>query len=163
MTDSIQLTRILRESMEAITHHAFHEHMQFVKASGISMPQFSILMQVHYQRQCGISDIGNRMEITSAAASQLVDKLVQAEFLERSEDPHDRRAKQLKLSPKGHQLIETGLAARHQWVENLVGQIDQADWEKVAEVMAILTRNLQKSPGKAPITNATKNVASTGD
>jgi DNA-binding MarR family transcriptional regulator len=148
MTDSLQLTQTIRLGMDLITHRAFHEHGRFVKSSGLSMAQFGILMQLHYQHPCGISDISNRMEISSAAASQLVDKLVQGELLERTEDPIDRRAKQLKLTAKGRELVETGLAARHRWVDTFIERLEPAELEKVSEVMAIMTRTLQQMQEK---------------
>jgi len=39
------------------------------------MPQFSVMMQLHYRGNCAIGDISERFDITNAAASQLVDKL----------------------------------------------------------------------------------------
>ena len=40
-------------------------------------------MQLHYRGNCGIGDISERFDITNAAASQLVDKLVQSGFIKR--------------------------------------------------------------------------------
>jgi len=57
-------------------------------------------MQLHYKGSCGMSEISERSNVTAAAASQLVEKLVQSELIERTEDPNDRRAKQLSLSKK---------------------------------------------------------------
>ena len=71
------------------------------------MPQFFMLMQIYYKKQCGISDLSDHMEITAAAASQMVEKLVQTGLLDRTEDPHDRRAKHVTLSDKGRELIKS--------------------------------------------------------
>ncbi len=142
MTDPIQITETIRNGMDLLTHRTFREHGRFVKAAGLSIPQFGILLQLHYQHKCGVSDISNRMDITSAAASQLVDKLVQGGLVERAEDPNDRRAKELKLTEKGRQMVETSMARRHQWVDKMLELIDPAEREKVAEAMSILTRVL---------------------
>jgi MarR family transcriptional regulator, organic hydroperoxide resistance regulator len=139
MTDLIQLTRVIRQSMDLLTHRAFREHGHFVKSTGLSMAQFGILMQMHYQQRCGISDISARMEITTAAASQLVDKLVQSGLIERTEDPHDRRAKQLRLTEKGQGLINTGIQARSRWVDELITVLTQDESETVATGLSILT------------------------
>lgn len=106
------------------------------------MPQFNILMQLHYQRACGVSDISTRMDITSAAASQLVEKLVQAGLLERAEDPHDRRVRQLRLTAGGRELVEAALAARYRWVDELIERLDLAEREAVASAMRILAVHL---------------------
>jgi DNA-binding MarR family transcriptional regulator len=144
MVDSPQSLELIHQGMDVITHRTFREHGRFVKAAGLSIPQFGILIQLHYQHKCGISDISNRMDISSAAASQLVDKLVQSGLVERAEDPIDRRAKQLKLTEKGRVLVETSMAERHQWVDKMMEFLNPSEQEKVAEVMVILTRALQQ-------------------
>ncbi len=144
MTDILQLTQTVRLGMDLITHRAFREQARFVKSTGLTMPQFGILMQLHYRQRCGISDISNHMDITIAAASQLVEKLVQGELLERTEDPSDRRAKLLKLTPKGQALIEGGLAARHRWVDAFIARLEPAEREKFGEVLAMMTHTLRQ-------------------
>jgi len=143
MTDSSPpLTETIRQGIDQVTHRSFHEHIRFVKASGLSMPQFNILMQLHYQRACGVSDISTRMDITSAAASQLVEKLVQAGLLERAEDPHDRRVRQLRLTVGGQELVEAALSARYRWVDELIETLEPAEREKLAEAMQIIVAKL---------------------
>lgn len=143
MTDSSALPLdIIRQAIDQVTHRSFHEHLRFVKASGLSMPQFNILMQLHYQRACGVSDIGARMDITAAAASQLAEKLVQAGLLERAEDPADRRVKQLRLTAAGRDLVEAALSARYRWVDELIENLQPAEREQLAEAMQILIAKL---------------------
>jgi DNA-binding MarR family transcriptional regulator len=138
MTNNIQLTQTIRQSMDLLTHRAFRAQGHFVKSTGLSMAQFGILMQLHYQKHCGISDISSRMEITSAAASQLVDKLVQGELLERTEDPQDRRVKQLKLTTKGQELILEGIQVRSSWMEELITALTPEEASTVAAGFSIL-------------------------
>jgi len=46
------------------------------------------------------------------AAGQMVERLVQQGFLERTEDPYDRRTKQLTLTAKGRALAQKSIEAR---------------------------------------------------
>jgi DNA-binding MarR family transcriptional regulator len=139
MTEQVQLTQIIRQSMDVLMHRAFREQAHFVKSTGLSMAQYGILMHMHYQQHCGISDISTRMEITNAAASQLVDKLVQSGLLERTEDPQDRRQKQLKLTEKGQELIDTGIQARSRWVDEVIMVLTPEQVEAVTAGFSILT------------------------
>jgi DNA-binding MarR family transcriptional regulator len=109
------------------------------------MPQFSILMQLHYRGVCGMSEVSERFEITPAGASQLVDKLVQSGLIRREEDPQDRRAKSLKLTDKGKELIEQGIEERYRWVEPLVGTLTAEERSKVNEVLTLLTNAAQEA------------------
>ena len=151
MPSSPELTETIRQLIDVITTRSMRERAHFVKASGLSMPQFGILMHLYYSNNCGISHLGEHMDISAPAASQLVDRLVQHGLVERTEDPNDRRAKQLTLTPKGRELIETGLTARTRWVDELVRSLKPEDYDQVAATLSKLTeavRELEQSKVK---------------
>ena len=140
MTSTPQLIQTIRQFMDFAMHHTMRERAHFAKATGLSMPQFGILMQLHYRHNCGVSDLSERFDITSAAASQLVDKLVQGGLIQREEDPNDRRAKLLNLTDKGSQLIQQGLEGRYRWVDQVAGKLTAEEREKVSEALKIMTQ-----------------------
>ena len=112
MTKSPQFDQAVRAWMDVFMHRSMRGWAQFAKSSGLSMPQFSIVMQLHHKGAFGMSEVSERFEITPAAASQLVDKLVQNGFVQREEDPKDRRAKSLNLTDKGRELVRRGAQER---------------------------------------------------
>ena len=139
MTESIQITQPLRAWMDVFMHRSMRGWNQFAKSTGLSMPQFSILMQLHHKGSCGMSQISERFDVSAAAASQLVDKLVQAGYIERTEDPSDRRAKLLKLSINGAKLVEDGIQDRYRWMDELTSRLSQAQQTKISEALTLLT------------------------
>jgi MarR family transcriptional regulator, organic hydroperoxide resistance regulator len=145
MTASVQISKSLREWVETTTHRAMRDQSRYVKSLGFSMPQFFLLMHVYYKKQCGISDLSEHMEITTAAASQTVEKLVQSGVLERAEDPSDRRAKQITLSTKGRELIEKSIGERFRWVDDLTADLTAVERKKIAEALEILTAKVKET------------------
>jgi len=139
MTESIQITQPLRAWMDVFMHRSMRGWNQFAKSTGLSMPQFSILMQLHYKGACGMSAISERFDVSAAAASQLVDKLVQAGYIERTEDPSDRRAKLLKLSTNGAKLVDDGIQERYRWMDELTSRLSAAEQTKISEALTLLT------------------------
>ena len=87
-----------------------------------------------------MSEISERFEVTPAAASQLVDKLVQGGFIIREEDPHDRRAKMLNLTDKGRDLVQQGIEERYRWMDQLSGRLTEVERVQISEALDILTR-----------------------
>jgi len=140
MSKSVQITQPLREWMDVFMHRSMRGWNHFAKSTGLSMPQFSILMQLHYKGPCGLSQISERFDISAAAASQLAEKLVQSGYLERAEDPNDRRAKNLKLSANGAKLVEDGIQERYRWMDELATGMKPEDRAKVVEALTILTQ-----------------------
>jgi DNA-binding MarR family transcriptional regulator len=140
MVSHSEFIQTIRQFMDIAMHHALHERIHFAKTLGLSMPQFGILMQLRYRGNCGVSDISDRFDITNAAASQLVDKLVQSRLIQREEDPHDRRAKLLNLTEKANELIQQNIAERYRWVDQLAEKLTAEERTKVTEALDIMTR-----------------------
>jgi DNA-binding MarR family transcriptional regulator len=154
MISSHQLIQTIRQFMDFAMHHSMRERAHFAKATGLSMPQFGILMQLHYRGNCGVSDIGERFDITNAAASQLVEKLVQSGLIQREEDPTDRRAKLLNLTDKGRQWIQQGIEERYRWVDQLAAKLTAEERAKVDEALQIMTQAAKELEAE-PVQSAT--------
>lgn len=144
MTKPDQFVESIRAWMDVFMNRSMRGWHLFAKSTGLSMPQFSVLMQLHHKGACGMSEISERFEITPAAASQLVDKLVQGGLIVREEDPSDRRAKLLNLTEKGQELVEQGHAERYRWVDELGGKLTVEERAQVSEALDRLTRAAQE-------------------
>lgn len=140
MTKSLQFSEAVRSWMDVFMHRFMHDWTHFVRSTGLSMQQFGILMQLHHRGGCGVSGLSEHFDITNAAVSQLVDKLVQSGLLRREEDPHDRRAKALHLTDKGRELIRQGIEERYHWVDQLAGRMTAEERAKVTEAFDIMTQ-----------------------
>ena len=124
-TENTAAATLLREWIESITMRSLHEWWRYVRATGLSMPQFGVLMFLYHGGTCSVNDVGQRMEVTGAAASQLIERLVQANLVERSENPADRRARLITLTSKGRLLVKEGMLERHRWLDELVATLDE--------------------------------------
>ena len=156
MTSTPQLIETIRHFMGIAMHHSLHERTHLAKLIGLSMPQLGILMQLHYRGTCGISELSDRFDITNAAASQLVDKLVQSGLIQREEDPHDRRAKMLNLTEKGKALIRQSSERQYRWVEDLARRLTAEEREQINEALNILTRTAQQVEEKENLANISR-------
>lgn len=144
MPKPVQFTQAVRAWLDLSVHRSMRGWAHGARASGLSMPQFSILMGLYFRGQCGISDISERFEISAAAASQHVENLVQAGLLERAEDVEDRRVKQIQLSTRARSLLEKGMHERYRWVDALANQLDEREREKIADALVVLTEAARK-------------------
>jgi DNA-binding MarR family transcriptional regulator len=61
------------------------------------------------------------------------------DLIERTEDPKDRRAKRLALTPKGRTLIESGIEARSRWVEGLTDALTPEQQSMTISALTLLT------------------------
>jgi DNA-binding MarR family transcriptional regulator len=120
-----------------------HDWGHFVRDTGLSMPQVGLLMRLYHHGGCGVTEISRHSGVTNAAASQLVERLVEKQLVERTEDQHDRRMKQLRLTTKGNQLVETSIRERYQWVEELLSNLSAEEQKNLQDALPALVKALQ--------------------
>ncbi len=145
MSRSQKFTLVVREWSEVFMRRSMRDFFRFTKDTGLSNPQISTLMRLYYQGACGVSDIGAHLDVTNAAASQMIEKLVQSGLLARAEDHTDRRAKQITLSAKGRKLIEQSIEARRRWLEELTDAFTSAQQEAIIDALTNLTAAARES------------------
>lgn len=139
MGSSDTLNQVLREWVEVFMRRSFRDFRRLMAETGLSPSQLGTLMRLRHCRSIGVSEIGGHIGITTPAASQLVDRLVVQGLLERTEDPIDRRYKQVSLSEKGKHLLEVGIRPRQSWIEEMTSAFTPAEQDRITEVLVMLT------------------------
>lgn len=133
------IDQALKEWAEVFMRRSFRDFKHFMDENGLSPSQLGTLMQLHHGQCSGISDIADHMRITLPAASQLVDRLVTQGLLERTEDPNDRRCKQVSMTREGKQLVDDGIRARQAWLGQVTSGFSPEEQERIIEVLVSLT------------------------
>ncbi|MFX1390805.1 MAG: MarR family winged helix-turn-helix transcriptional regulator [Promethearchaeota archaeon] len=124
---------------------------KFSKENDISMPQLGALMRIHRKGSCNVSNIGMDLGTSNAAASQLLDRMVQLELIERSEDPNDRRIKKLNLSQKGLEFLNECFHASYKWFEDSIITLSNDERREIMIVLNRLINLVNLNNGKTDI------------
>ena len=138
----------LEEWINISMHRSMRNVICYARKSGFSMSHIGALFHIHHEGKCGVTELGNHLDVTSAAASQMLDRLVQKELILRTEDPKDRRGKQIVLTTKGNQVLEDGIRARQRWLDDLTETLSDAEKESITAALHTLidkARHLEKS------------------
>jgi DNA-binding MarR family transcriptional regulator len=145
------LVDALRAGLEVFMRHSTRNVIRFSKESGLSVSQIGALFRIDRKEACGVSDIGDDLGITSAAASQMLDRLVHQKLILRSEDQHDRRLKQIVLTAKGRQVLQASLQAGQSWLSDLANALTAAEKKQVMAAMhALIEKANQFEPQPDP-------------
>ena len=113
----------------------------------LSLPQLRIVFIVAHNETASVMQIAEHLGIGEPTASHLVDKLVRAGLLDRTQDPVDRRRVIVQLSPAGAQLIENLLG----WEELLGGwlhQVPEADLSHFQQGLSAVIHEINGQPTK---------------
>lgn len=125
--------------IKVVMHNSMANLARYARENGFSMQQLMALSFISRHESCGVSDLGERMGVTSAAASQLLDRLVQQDLVLRTEDPKDRRSKLIALTEKGNQILSDSDLARSGWLTMLEDILSPEEYQQTLQVMKMLT------------------------
>ncbi len=145
MTPEQNLSEVVRDWSEVFMHRSMRDFKRFMDETGLSFSQIGVLMRLLHGNGSGVSDIGGELGIPNAAASQAVERLVQLGLVTRVEDPSDRRARQLSLTPRGREIIERGIQVRSRWVGELTDNLTSQQQEMIISSLKLLTEAAQKT------------------
>ncbi len=137
----------LEKWIKVSMHRSMRNFIYYARKSGLSMSHIGALFHIHREGKCGVTELGNHLDVTSEAASQMLERLVQQELILRTEDPKDRRVKKIVLTDKGNRVLEEGIRARQSWLDDLTETLSDGEKETIMAALNILidkTRDLKQ-------------------
>lgn len=98
----------------------------------LTMAQLKTLFTLEYGGPATIGQTGEKLGISLPTASHLVDRLVQGGYVERTEDPADRRRTLASTTARGSQLVDR---LRHGGQDVLRGWLEALDEETISSLV----------------------------
>src|SRR5512137_2432058 len=109
MSETDPLVAALQRWIEVFMQRSMRDFVRFARENGLSQSQVGALFQLRRRGSCAVSDLADHLGVTSSAASQMLERLVQQGLILRSEDPGDRRMKQVALTDRGEEFLLQGI------------------------------------------------------
>jgi DNA-binding MarR family transcriptional regulator len=100
-----ELIKTLIDEMENLRRSMMPQRQKFIPLKFPTPAQGRVLILVADKKRLSVKEISENLNITSSAATQLIDELVQDKLLSRIEDGEDRRKFNIELSPKAAKMI----------------------------------------------------------
>lgn len=128
----------LQEWNHVLMHNAMRHIIHYARECGLSMSHLGAMFHLHRRGSCGVTDLGDHLGVSSAASSQMLERLVQQGLILRAEDPEDRRVKQIVLTDEGQRVLEEGIRAREDWLIRLSQSLSESEKETIISGLHIL-------------------------
>lgn len=94
-------------------HHALsHIAERSIRDTGLGLTDFAALEALLHKGPLTITEIQSKVPLALGSMTAAVDRLEKKGLIQRTPSPEDRRAKILKLSPKGRAVVQ-GAFRRH--------------------------------------------------
>ncbi len=142
--ESAQLTAILLEWSTTFIRLSLHDFNRYMRSAGLSLPQMTILLHLHYQGPSDVTHICEMMQVSPAGASQMIERMAQQGMVRREERPGDRRVRLVTLTEKGREVVLESIAARQAWIEELVAGLSPSEAERIGDSLLTLNQIASK-------------------
>jgi DNA-binding MarR family transcriptional regulator len=101
----------------------------------ITLPQFFVLSHLDKHGESKMNELAKFMDVTTAAATGIVDRLVRYGYIVRAYDPKDRRVINVRLTQKGSDLVKRIGRQRREVTSEVFGKISKEERENYLAIM----------------------------
>ena len=103
----------------------------------VSAPQCDVLTTLTEAEGISQQELAQRLYVTKGNISGLIDRLAQANLVERRSLSGDRRSHAIFLTPAGRKVALQGIAAQRDFVARSLGRMDSAKLAEFERLMII--------------------------
>ena len=101
----------------------------------ITLPQFLLLDFLNAKGEAKMKDLARFMQVSTAAITGMVDRLVKYNYLKRIFDPGDRRIIKVGLTSKGAELVRKVRLKRRKMIIHIFGRLTQQERQNYLNVL----------------------------
>lgn len=147
---SAEFKPLLTAMLELAMSSYFRRLHAFARGHGLGFSQLATLFRLYHHGGCTVSDLSQQLDFSNAAASQLLDKLVQAGLVRRFELPDDRRGRNHCLTDQGTQLMLELKGSHRELLAALEASLDDRERQAATASLQTLVAHLDRLSGQRP-------------
>jgi DNA-binding MarR family transcriptional regulator len=108
-----------------------------------TLPRFDLMSQLYrYPDGLKMRELSRLLMVTCGNITALTDRLIEEDLVQRRDDPNDRRAYAISLTPKGKKLFRKMAVQHERWVSSLLGDLDSAELDQLTSLLGKLKRDI---------------------
>jgi len=108
-----------------------------------SLPRFDLMAQLDRHPQgLKMRELSRRLMVTGGNVTGLTDRLVAEGLIDKRDDPSDRRAYTVTLTPEGKRQFRAMARAHEGWIVELLGGLSVAEQAQLFELLGRLKKTL---------------------
>jgi len=128
-----QVSRLLRRNFD-----------ERARGMGVTRPQWQVLGLLGRNPGCNQGTLAEMIEVEPITLGRMIDRLQEADLVERRADPADRRAWRVHLTEKGEELLDTLRPSALATMAHALEGVSEADRATVMSVLERMRGNLSR-------------------
>lgn len=134
----------LSEMMPVISREFLrHQTAEFYKMK-ITPPQMIILELLHKLDESKMTDLAHVLNVTTAAMTGIISRLVRDGYAVRVSEPDDRRIIKIRLTAKGANTVKSMTEHRKKMMIKIFGMISQEEREEYLNILSHVYEHLKE-------------------
>ena len=121
-------------------HHLMRTADRRMAEQGASLARTKLLLCLEKRGPMRATDIAEFFSQSPRTVTEAIDGLEKAGLVQRTQDPSDRRAKLVQVTPKGIEAAAKTEPVRRQLIEQTFGVLDKNERAKLAQILAKLAK-----------------------
>ena len=127
----------------AETAHALRKAFdRRASALGVTRAQWKVLFRLTRYPGLRQVELADMLDVEPITLCRIVDRLEEAELVERQRDPEDRRAWRLQVTDKAKPLVERLKSLGSELVDEAFADIDRSELDQMRGVLARVRENV---------------------
>ena len=129
--DAPRLWLVLARSHRALAQAAERS----IRDTGLGLTDFAALEALLHKGPLTITEIQSKVPLALGSMTAAVDRLEKKKLILRTPSPADRRAKVLKLSPKGRAMVNAAYTRHAADLETVMAVLDQREKRRLYDLL----------------------------
>jgi len=121
---------------------------QRARQFGISRAQWVVLMRLDRSEGLKQSELAEILDLSPISLTRLLDRLAENGLIERRDDPNDRRANRLYLTPAARPLLEQLSKFGNDMMDTVLDGLDGKANDRLLRDLALMKDNLRAAIGR---------------
>jgi DNA-binding MarR family transcriptional regulator len=104
---------------------------------GTTLPRFDLMAQLERRREgLKMNELSRLLMVTGGNVTAIVDQLEKEGMVERLDEPDDRRAFRIRLTPTGEKSFAEMARTHEQWIVGLLGGLSRREQDELLRLLA---------------------------
>mgnify|MGYP001562278434 CR=1 FL=1 len=138
----------LNEIMPAIARELLTKQSKELFKEKITIPQLFVLDFLYKQGESRMTDLARFMNVSTAAVTGIVDRLVNCGYAVRVNQAGDRRIIKVRLTPKANTLVRKITEQKRQMIIEVFGKISKVERQEYLRILGLVYDSLIKEKQK---------------
>ena len=134
----------ISEIMPVISREFYRQESNEFSKMKITMAQFIVLDALVRENELRMTDIARLMNVTTAAMTGIVERLVRDRYVIRMNDAEDRRIIKVKPTQRGNKIVKSMADQRKKMWGRVFGIISQPEREEYLRILTTVMTRLRE-------------------